>query len=93
MRSGDGSIELGNKPQEELAVESLAQGCSFVASLFLGLEHRRGGAVHLSPRKIPSPRMHIAGLASQAQAQAPITNGANRRSPRQRFQSIRERHG
>lgn len=47
LRGRYGGVELGDEPQEQLAVESLAQCCGLVVGLFHRLEHRRVRAVHL----------------------------------------------
>lgn len=47
LRGGDGGVEFGHEPQEELAVEGLAQSGGLVVRLLHRLQHHRVRAVHL----------------------------------------------
>lgn len=69
LRGGDGGVELGDEPEEELAVESLAQRGRLVVRLLHRLQHHRGSAVHLSNTRktsqAPSEKRRKLGIENQ----------------------------
>ena len=83
LRGGDGGVKLGHEPQEELAVEGLAQRGGLVVRLLYRLQHHRVRAVHLRAyrRAMPSRqtdvvRMHEQGKRSHHDVRNKARTGA-----------------